>query len=869
MTASFFRLLCCSLLLLASLLPGVSQSWAAIAPDVTSLTSISSALSTPVRLAADSSGGLYVSDPRGGGIVRFASDGSHAATIPVTTGILGVAVASNGDILVSQGTSVAVYSAAGVKKSQFGTFGKANGIAISASGDIFVVDSLNNTIQAFNTNYSPRNGAANSFGSAGSTPGTFRLPTGIAYEKVSDQLAIVDTRNGRIQFFSTAGVFQRSIGSFGAGPLKFTSPQSVSFEYSADQATLKRIYVVDSYQSTIQVIDGATGEFIRYIGAYGVTEGKLITPSDILFDKNSRLIVANGTGKLALFGIADPSTGPFLQIDSVPQATNVAQLTISGTTTGTSVTINGTAATVNGTIWSGNIDLIPGANLITVVATDASGSTTRTATVTASAPAGTNPVLLTVSPVAAQTSQASLTLSGTVTAGATVTVNGVAAQVSGTTWSKPITLLSGSNVLHVLASKTGMDTSSSDLSVTLDASLPVVATRLPSSGSIFSTPLQTISGTVSSPYATTVILTVNGVPQAVPVSDGLFSIPFVLAPGTNSLSVAAVDTFGASTPAVISTVTYDPQAPRVTVSSPAAAVSTTLTYHLTGTTPLGSTVMINGTTTATVTGTSWSANVPLTSGVNSIEVKATPPSGSPTTALTSVTYSPGTPALSITSPAKDSPVATAVNIISGTAAPGATVTARINGVPTAVTTSATGSFSVAVPELTAAGTNTTVIISVIDPVTGATSTSSRTLLYDPTPPVFISATPTPIIVTTSGGLLFAKDKNGPVGTVTYPGGVPTLDLTGVTYDPTTLNIQALSPAGLTSRTGSFSGAVKPTLADALKALRVSAKIDPAPTFAEMLTGDVAPMTSFESQPDGKIGLDDVVIILNKVLGLIP
>jgi hypothetical protein len=117
--------------------------------------------------------------------------------------------------------------------------------------------------------------------------------------------------------------------------------------------------------------------------------------------------------------------------------------------------------------------------------------------------------------------------------------------------------------------------------------------------------------------------------------------------------------------------------------------------------------------------------------------------------------------------------------------------------------------------------------------------------------------------------LSAKDKNGPVGTVTYSGGVASLDLTGVAYDPATLNIQAFSPAGLSSRNGSFTGAPQPTIFDALKALKVSVKTDPTPSFTEMLTGDVAPMVNFESRPDGKIDLDDVVVILNKVLGLIP
>lgn len=867
MTASLHRFICYSALLLVSLLPCTNPVFAAIAPDVTTLTSVSSGLSTPVRLAADSTGALYVSDPRGGGIVKFASNGSYAATIPAPAGILGIAIASNGNILVSQGSSVAVYSSGGVKQSQFGVFGKANGIAVTKTGEIFVVDSRNNNVQAFNANYTPRNGTANSFGGAGTTTGKFLQPTGITYEKAADQLAVTDTRNGRIQFFTPSGVYQKSIGSFGAAPLKFTSPQSVSFEYGTDQK-LKRIYVVDSYQSTVQVIDGITGEFIRYIGGYGVTEGKLVTPSDILFDKSSRLVVANGTGKLSLFSVADPATGPYLQIDTVPQATNVASLTISGTTTGSSIAISsgtatGTAITLNGTLWSGKIALAAGGNTITVVATDAKGSaTSRTVQVTAIAPTA-NPVSLTVSPVASQTSQSTLALSGTVTSGGSVTVNGAAATVTGTGWSTTVPLSSGVNSLNIAASKTGMGTSTVNLSITLDTSVPVIATRLPSPGSVFNTPMQTVSGTVSSSSAVTILLTVNGETRAVPVSDGVFSLPLLLTIGSNSISVSAVDSYGAASQPLVTSVVYDPQSPQITITSPSAAVSGTALYRLAGTVTGGSSVIINGIQNATVSGTSWSADVQLTPGMNSFEVKATTPSNLSATAMTSVAYSPAVPSLSITLPAKDSPVATANTTIFGTASPGAAVTARVNGTPVSVATSASGAFSIVLPAMTARDIYT-VTVSATD-AAGATSTSSRSILYDPTPPVITTVSTSPIKVTASA--LSAKDKNGPVGTVIYSGGVATLDLTGVVYDPATLNIQAFSPAGLSSRNGDITLDGVVDISDALKALRVLAGLDPQPSFEQMLHGDIGPAVHGETTTDNQIRMSDVVVILEKIIGL--
>ena len=871
--------------LLASLI-GVSTASAVVAPDITALTSISSALNTPTRLAEDSIGGLlYVSDPRSGGILTFDSTtGVYKSRIAATANPLGVAVVSSGDLLVSQGTAVAVYSPDGTKLKEFGAFGRANGIAVTKAGQIFVVDSANNKVQAFNSDYSERSlGSSNSFGVAGNAPGQFYQPTGISYEKISDQLAVTDTRNGRVQFFSTSGLYQKSIGSFGSGPLKFTSPQSVSFEYSADQAMLKRVYVVDAFQSTIQVIDGATGEFVRYIGNYGITDGKLVSPSDILFNKKNQLVVANGTGKLSLFTIADPTNGPLLQIDALPSATNMTSLLISGTTTGTSVTVNDVSAVVSGTQWSiSNVNLTVGVNSFVVVASDTKGLTTsKTVLVTALAPSGNNlpPVALTVSAVAAQTADPVLKVSGTVTADSSVTVaNGTntgTAVVTGTSWSATTTLNAGVNTLRIVGSKGGMDTSTLEISVVLDTSMPVVATGLPSTGSVFSTPLQTLSGKISNNTNTvTVIVTVNGTTQPpVSVSDGVFSVPVILAQGPNNVTLTAVDSFGVTIKALVSTLMYDPQVPPVTVTTPVGAVSGTALYHLAGSAPAGSVVTVNGTA-AVQSGTGWSADVPLTQGQNNFEVKATPAAGgAATTAMTMVSYAPGLPSLAITSPAKDAPVATSSSAVTGFVPAGSIVTARVNGIPTSVSTNtSTGAFSVVIPSMTAPAGSTSqysVVVSVTDAITGATSTSTRSIIYDPNPPVIttVSTSPATIKVTAPGGALSAKDKNGPVGTIVFVNGVPSLDLTNVTYDPATLNIQAFSPAGLSSRNGDLNLDGKVDIADALEALKVVAGLAQQPSFNQMLHGDVGPVVSGAPTVDSRIRMSDLVVIIEKIIGL--
>jgi hypothetical protein len=251
--------------------PLPTKAHSAAAPLVSALSSVTNGVSTPVRLATDSSGNIYVTDPRGGGILKYDSDGNLLQTISTLKNVFGIAIAKNGDLLVSQGTSVAVLNrTSGALLAQFGTFIGSNGIAVDSVGNIYVTDTLDSCVQVFNAAYSPVNTGvaaagkpANSFGTVGRASGQFMRPTGISYEKISNQLVIVDTLVGQIQFYSTTGVYQSSIGSFGAGPLKFTSPQGIAFEYTKDDKTLSRIYVVDSFQSNVQVIDAATGVFLN------------------------------------------------------------------------------------------------------------------------------------------------------------------------------------------------------------------------------------------------------------------------------------------------------------------------------------------------------------------------------------------------------------------------------------------------------------------------------------------------------------------------------------------------------------------------------------------------------------------------------
>jgi uncharacterized protein YfaP (DUF2135 family) len=389
----------------------------------------------------------------------------------------------------------------------------------------------------------------------------------------------------------------------------------------------------------------------------------------------------------------------------------------------------------------------------------------------------------------------------------------------------------------------------------------------PKSGSTTNTPIQTITGTVVDVTATTVTITVNGTAQAVPVNDGMFTTAIVLGAGANAISITATNASGSSSQSASSTVTYSPLAPAVTVTTPGGAVSGSASYTVTGTAPLNSQVTVNDIVLNQLTGTQWSATISLVPGFNPIIVTAMVAGSAVTSSVTSsITYAPLQPTLAITSPAADSAVAQVSPVISGVAGDGAAITATLNGTAIPVSVAADGTFT-AYPTFPAIGTYS-IVITAIDG-NGAMSTITRTLVYDPRPPAMavVDANPTSIKVTSSNGVVVARDKNGVIATPNGSNGSASLDLSGATYDQASLNISVLSPAGISSRNGDINGDGTVDIADALLAMRMSLGTAASPTFEQLLRGDVGPLVNHMPVPDGKIRLEDAILILKKAVGI--
>ena len=230
------------------------------------------------------------------------------------------------------------------------------------------------------------------------------------------------------------------------------------------------------------------------------------------------------------------SSAPSITITSpTANATlNTATVAVSGTFNGpsnTSITVNGVAAAITNNTFSATVPVRYGANTLT--ATLATGAMTVS---TAMAVIGTLPSISITAPTANATIAASsVTVSGTFQAsiGATVSVNGVAATVTGNTYTAAnVPLIYGSNTLTVTV--TAPDNSTASAAVTVTSTTPTLTITGPADGASINGDSILVSGTLLDPINTGV--TVNGV--VANVDNGKFyanNVP--LQPGANTLTV--------------------------------------------------------------------------------------------------------------------------------------------------------------------------------------------------------------------------------------------------------------------------------------------------------------------------------------------
>jgi len=325
--------------------PGISGS--------TNGTGNAALFNTPKGVAIDTNGNLYVADSANqlirkvspaAVVMTLAGNGTAGSTDGTGTGAQfsspgGVAVDLSSNVYVADTNNHAIrkVTAGGVVTTLAGDsttsgsgdgngtaaqFYHPGGVALDASGNIYVADSGNNLIRRVSPLGVVTTAAGS--GSAGSADGTgttaqFNSPKGVAVDSMGN-IVIADTGSHTIRKMTPAGVVTTIAGQAGfsgsqdgATPL-FNSPQGVATDAAGN------IYVADTGNHTLRKIS-ATGQTTTIGGsalvpgsAEGTTLARFTGPVGIAVDGYGNLRVSDANHRVSL------GTAPLEVVTASPMA---------------------------------------------------------------------------------------------------------------------------------------------------------------------------------------------------------------------------------------------------------------------------------------------------------------------------------------------------------------------------------------------------------------------------------------------------------------------------------------------------------------------------------------------------------------------
>jgi DNA-binding beta-propeller fold protein YncE len=251
----------------ASSVPAASPAaTAALAEFVAEIRLGADPLSSPVSVAVDTAGTLYVIDALKNEIRVLAADGSPVATL----------------------------GEAGSGPGQFAFRGENAGwgdLAFGPDGNLYVLDPFNSRIQVL----APDGAFVREWGESGTGPGQFFEPHGIAVDG-GGRVYVADSDNQRVQVFDAAGSLVGELTVPPSAGEPFRSPDDIAVDVAGV------VYVTDSRTNRIYRFD-ASGAFIDAFGE----QGQLLGPWGLAVDEGGRLYVAESTGNRLQVFAADGS----------------------------------------------------------------------------------------------------------------------------------------------------------------------------------------------------------------------------------------------------------------------------------------------------------------------------------------------------------------------------------------------------------------------------------------------------------------------------------------------------------------------------------------------------------------------------------
>ena len=205
-------------------------------------------LATPMGIAIDAAGTIFVSDAQRAQVLAFGQDGKLKAFIGKKNEL-------------ERPVSISINK--GLQR-------------------LYVADTTLHKVKVYSTNGDP----LFEFGARGSEDGKFNYPTGIEVDQKSGDVIVADSQNHRIQIFDKDGKFKKTFGQAGDGVGSFGMPKSIGIDSEG------HLYVVDGILVNFQIFNPDGQVLMRIKGNNYGREG-FQTPGDIFVDDNDRIYIAD------------------------------------------------------------------------------------------------------------------------------------------------------------------------------------------------------------------------------------------------------------------------------------------------------------------------------------------------------------------------------------------------------------------------------------------------------------------------------------------------------------------------------------------------------------------------------------------------
>lgn len=160
-------------------------------------------------------------------------------------------------------------------------FQRPGGLAVDDAGWLYVADALVGEVFVFDAD----GRLQRRIGSRSSPDGRFQRPTQIALGP-RNELLVVDALRFMIEIQDVSGQLLGTIGQIGDVPGSFARPRGVAVDSAG------HVYVADAAFDNIQIFD-LTGQLLLYWGGPGSLHGQFNLPAGMFVDDASRIYVAD------------------------------------------------------------------------------------------------------------------------------------------------------------------------------------------------------------------------------------------------------------------------------------------------------------------------------------------------------------------------------------------------------------------------------------------------------------------------------------------------------------------------------------------------------------------------------------------------